>query len=105
MPNPYRTPRPNPIDPERFSDGGCIDDLFQADAMLEVLQGSFEWVCHEERPTRDIYLALFRWVDPERSRATEAMKYINEALYDLGFRAVGENPHPVNPTWKWVEVA
>jgi len=51
------------------------------------------------------YTKIFRLVDTRMNRMTEALPYINEAMWELGFRTVGEKPHPVNPTWKWVEAA
>ena len=105
MPNPFRAQRPNPIDPDYLSDGGSLDDLLTRSALRTLLHDNFEWLSHTERSTREIYAALFRHVDYSGSRAQEGMEYLREALWALGFRTVGEKPHPVNPTWKWVEAA
>jgi hypothetical protein len=105
MSNPYRVPRPNPIDPERFSDGGCLDDLMNLNAIQDVLQDSIEWLCHGEHASREVYSTVFRRVDPEGNRAREGISLINEVMWDLGFRTAGEELNPANPTWKWVEVA
>lgn len=105
MSNPFRTPRPDPIDPEGLGEGWTVDDLLKPRALMDRLESNLKWLSHAQRTTREVYQAIFRLVDPRMNRMTEAMPYINEALWDFGFRTVGEKPHPVNPTWKWVEAA
>lgn len=106
MANPYRSPRPNSIDPECLGEGAVSwEDLFHARNLRDLLQDNFEWLCHEVRNTREIYRALFGRVDPMATRSREGMTYLNEALWDLGFRTIGESPHPLHPSWKWVQVA
>lgn len=105
MSNPYRVPRPHPIDPESLGEGWSLDDLFQPDSLMGHLESNREWLSYDEHTTRDIYRTIFRRVDPHGQRITEALPYINEAMFDMGFKTVGDKPHPVSPTWKWIEAA
>lgn len=105
MSNPFRTPRPDPIDPEGLGEEWTVDDLLKPRRLKDRLESNLEWLSHAQRTTREVYQAIFRLVDPRMNRLTEALPYINEAMWELGFRTVGEKPHPLNPTWKWVEAA
>lgn len=105
MSNPYRVPRPRPIDPESLGNGWTVDDLFLPDSLLGHLESNREWLSFGEHTTREIYRTIFRQVDRYMGRLTEALPYINEAMFDMGFRTVGEQSHPTNLTWKCVQVA
>jgi hypothetical protein len=96
-------PRPNPIDPECFSNGWTLDDYLSPHALRKLLNDNFEWLTHSLRTTREVYAALFRHVDPHGERSREVMEYLNEALSDLGFKTLGTHGHIPNPTWEWVE--
>jgi len=105
MPNPYAVPRPCPISPERLHDGESLTALLGSGSMRSLLQNNTEWLCFRERSTLEIYEALYGSVDPRNSRQREGMEYLNQALWELGFRTVGEEPHPTNPSWKSNELA
>ena len=103
MSNPYHAPRPRPISPDRMDDGGSLDELMGASFILALLDDNFEWLQYRERTTREVYLALYSGVDPQGSRMRDGMEYLNQALWDLGFRTLGTEPHPVSPTWEWIK--
>lgn len=103
MSNPYRVPRPIPVDPEIFDNGWTLDDYLTPRALRKLLKDNFEWLRHSLRTSREVYAALFRRVDPDGERSREITDYLNEALCDLGFTIVGSDGHSTNPTWEWVE--
>lgn len=102
MCNPYHAPRPRPISPDRMDDGCSLDELMEASSIHALLDDNFEWLQYREPTTREVYLALYSGVDPQGSRMRDGMNYLNQALWNLGFRTVGKRPHPTNPSWKWI---
>jgi len=104
MPNPFRMPRPTPINPEDLGSECQWEDLVSPDALRSLIEVNHEWLCHVEHRTGEIYRTLFHLVDPDASHQCETMSYLNEALWNLGFRTVVDNPRNPNPIWRWSEV-
>jgi len=102
MSNPHQAPRPRPISPDRMDDGDSLYEVMETSSILALLENNFDWLQYKGRSTREVYVALYSGVDPQWSRIREGMEWLNQALWDLGFRTVGKKPHPTNPTWKWI---
>jgi hypothetical protein len=105
MSNPFQAPHPKPVSRSFLEDGGCMDDLFVHAALVERVQMNHEWLCFQERTSREIYLAFFRNVDPQECRIREGMIYLNAALWDVGFRTETNTPSRMSFKWKWVGAA
>ena len=105
MTNPYSTPRPQIIDPETLGAGWHFDELFASHRLTEILQGNAEWLEHAESTSREIYTTLFNLVDPSLTRIKDGMAYINEVLWDQGYRPATGQSHRQNPRWTFPKTA
>ncbi|MDR3572296.1 MAG: hypothetical protein P4L50_00405 [Anaerolineaceae bacterium] len=105
MSNPYRTPRPCPISVDVLEYGWTIERFLGLQRLHCLLDENAEWLCHDEHSTREIYTALFCFIDPSMERQREGMRYISEIMWDLGYRPTESTNGTKNPVWKWAEAS